>query len=346
MNEVYAVPPELLDALKNGGDILCVSHVAPDGDAVGSLLGMAWILRALEMHPVLALEDPIPEEHRSLPGAQDVITSADAEYDSAVREHSFDVIVCLDASSADRMGTAYNPPVHDQATLVVIDHHITNTGFGDVSWVEPGCAATCQMLVYLADTLEVPLDGEVAECLLTGIVTDTLAFRTSNTSADVLGAAMRLMQGGADLATITQRTVNRRPYNVVKIWGQALPNVQLEDGVIWTSVTQEDWKRSGGEAMDIGLSSFLITANEADISAVFTEIYNGGDTPNIECSFRAKPGFDVAQVAFSLGGGGHPAASGCTIPGPLHDAIARVVPALKAARRNGSAGIEPSVPDG
>ena len=129
-----------------------------------------------------------------------------------MRQHAFDLIVCLDASSPDRMGSAYNPDVHESATLVVIDHHITNTLFGDINWVEPGCASTCQMLVYLADALEVPLDGELAECLLTGMVTDTLGFRTSNTTPDVLGAAMRLMQGGADLAD--HHAAHRQPPSV------------------------------------------------------------------------------------------------------------------------------------
>jgi phosphoesterase RecJ-like protein len=112
-----------------------------------------------------------------------------------------------------------------------------------------------------------------------------------------------------------------------------LPQVQLEDGVIWTSVSLEDMIRSGSGNQDISLSSFIVTAEEADISAVFTERQNDGEMPVVECSFRAKPGFDVSNVAFSFGGGGHPAASGCTVPGPMSDAIARVIPALKAARQ-------------
>lgn len=346
-----APPPALLEALKSSSDILCVSHVAPDGDAVGSLLGMGWLLRRLDKRPVLALQDGVPAEHRALPGADDVIDADSLEYERTVRNRTYDLIVCLDASSPDRMGTAYNASVHQHAALAVIDHHITNTRFGDINWVDPGCAATCQMLVILAEALDITLDGELAECLLTGLVTDTLAFRTSNTTADVLGAAMRLMQGGADLATITQRTVNRRPYSVIKLWGQVLPDVQLSDGVIWTCVTLADAERSGNSANEISLSSFLVTADEADISAVFTEklensvlgqaqvdaSQNAAVTavPAIECSFRAKPGFDVSEVALALGGGGHPAASGCTLPGPLADAIDKVIPALQAARRKG-----------
>ena len=342
MLEDHTIDPRLLNALSAGADILCVSHVAPDGDAVGSLLGMGWILRQLGKQPVLALQDPVPVEHRILPGASDIITADSAQFKAAVRQHRFDVIVCLDASSSDRMGSTYNPAVHEKSTLVVIDHHITNTRFGDIDWVAPDCAATCQMLVYLADALQIPLEGELAECLLTGLVTDTLAFRTSNTTSDVLGAAMRLMQGGADLSAVTQRTVNRRPYSVIKLWGMALSDVHLEEGVIWSAVTLQDAKQAG--ANDISLSGFLVTADEADISAVFTEKCGSEGVPVFECSFRAKPGFDVSAVAFSLGGGGHPAASGCTVPGPLPDVIDRVIPALKTARcsRIGINGAKPA----
>ncbi len=149
MSDTYAIEPALLDALKSGTDILCVSHVAPDGDAVGSLLGMGWMLRRMGKAPVLALQDGAPVEHRVLPGASDIISGDSAQFESAVRGHAFDLIVCLDASSPDRMGSAYNPDVHESATLAVIDHHITNTRFGDIDWVDAGCASTCQMLVYL-----------------------------------------------------------------------------------------------------------------------------------------------------------------------------------------------------
>jgi len=328
------IDPALLQALSEGRDILCVSHISPDGDAVGSLLGMGRLLRRLGKQPVLALQDPVPAEHRVLPGAADIITQQSPDFEIAVRQRRFDLIVCVDSSSPDRMGAVYNAPVHDAATLLVIDHHVTNTRFGAINWVAPECAAACQMLVYLADALEVPLEGELAECLLTGIVTDTLCFRTDSTTPDVLSAAMRLMQGGADLSTITARTVNRRPFRLIRLWGRVLPSVQLEDGVIWTAISRRDLAEAGDVIEDVNLSSFLVTADEADISAVFTELANDGSGPAVDCSFRSKPGFDVSRLAFSFGGGGHPAASGCTVKGTLPDVIAQVTPVMKAARRS------------
>lgn len=321
----------LLERVAGSQTILCVSHVGPDGDAVGSLLGMYWMLRHLGKTPTAALADPVPDNFKALPGA-DQIVAPDAVADS------YDLIICLDASSPDRMGAVFRPEVHGSIPLLVIDHHVTNTRFGTVNWVEPGCAATCQMLVYLAQANGIPLRGALAECLLTGMVTDTLGFRTSNTDTDVLEAAMQLTRGGANLAQITAQTLNRRPYSMVRLLGLVLPHVQLEDHVIWVTVTQEQLAAAGQDpAGDLGLSSMLIATVEADMSASFTEKSDETGAPTVECSFRAKPGFDVSGLAFALGGGGHPPASGCTLPGTLPEVTAQVVAMLQTARREQAA---------
>lgn len=328
------IDPQVTAAIQGARHILCISHVKPDGDAVGSLLGAGWLLRRLDKTPTLALQDGVPDEHRVLPGADTILSADQPAYVADVVNRAFDLVICLDASSPDRMGTAYNPVLHSAAPLVVIDHHVTNTRFGDLNWVAPECAATCQMVAYLADALDVALTGELAECLLTGLVTDTLCFRTSNTDAEVLETAMRLMRGGANLAAITQQTVNRRPFSLIKLWSLILPTIHLEAGVIWATADQTLFDRAGYPMTDISLSSFLVTADEADMSAVLVEkIDETSGAPAVECSFRAKPGFDVAQLAFAFGGGGHPPASGCTLSGTLAEVEALVIPALQAARR-------------
>jgi len=325
MNKVQ-LPDNLIDTLQNSQDILCISHVGPDGDAVGSLLGIGYILDYLGKNPTLSLQDKLTDSIVETVGA-DRIVGPDQVADS------YDLIVVLDASSPDRMGSVFRESVHKDIPLVVIDHHVTNTYFGAINWVAPDCAATCQMLVYLADALHVPLEGPLAEVLLTGLTTDTLGFRTSNTDDRVLEAAMRLTRGGGSLPDITARTLNRRPFSVLQLWGKALQNVQLEDGVIWATVTHDQWADVGRPEGDIRLSSTLITAAEADMSAAFTEIIGGDDQPYVGCSFRAKPTFDVSKVALELDGGGHPAASGCTVPGELTETVQRIVGLLKQARQ-------------
>lgn len=322
------IPPQLQQTLSRAESILCISHVSPDGDAFGSLLGMGHLLTALGKRPTLAMQDKVPAEFTFLPGAETIIGPAQVAAD-------YDLIVVLDISSLDRMGTVFRPDDHGAIPLLVIDHHVTNTFFGQVNWVDPSCAATCQMLVYLADALELPLTQDLALCLLTGLVTDTLCFRIPSTDARVLEAGMRLVQAGANLADITARTVNSLPFRVFTLWGQIFPHIRLEEGVIWAPVSRAAMQAAGvASGEDGGLSGKLIMANEADIAAVFIEKINGQGAPVVECSFRAKPGFDVAQLALSYGGGGHPPAAGCTIIGDLDAVMERVVADLRALRRS------------
>jgi phosphoesterase RecJ-like protein len=132
--------------------------------------------------------------------------------------------------------------------------------------------------------------------------------------------------------TITQRTVNRQPFAMIKLWSMILPTIELEDGVIWASTEQRVFDEVGLPIGDTGLSSYLITADEADMSAVFVQKLTPAGLPCVECSFRAKPGFNVAAMALSLGGGGHPAAAGCTLLGTLEEVTPQVIGLMKAAR--------------
>lgn len=326
------LPPEKESAIRsliNSAErILCVSHVSPDGDAIGSLLGMGWILRHLGKQPTLALADKPSPDFDFIPGFDQIVGPA------AVAD-AYDLIICLDASSQDRMGSVYRPAVHGQTPLLVIDHHITNTNFGSLNWVESGCAAVCQMLVYLADAMGAPLNGSLAVALLTGLITDTLGLRTPSTDANVLQAAMRLTDGGARIHEIVAHTLHSRSYAGIRLWGSILNGAKLEDRVIWATISRG--QRKATDAQDgegEGLAGFLVSAKEADIGATFTERVNRAGETVVECSFRAKPGFDVSQVALSFGGGGHPPAAGCTLTGPLAEVAAQVSAALQEARRS------------
>ena len=329
--DVAAPPPPLLSLLEASHHILCISHVSPDGDAVGSLLGLGWILRALGKRPVLALQDELTPEYQFLPGVEKIIGPTEIN-------RNYDLIVCLDTSSVDRMGTAYCSEIHSQTPLVVIDHHITNTFFGAENWVDVGCAATCQMLVRLADTLGVPLTEQIAIPLLTGLVTDTLCFRTANTDANVLQMSLRLLAAGADLNQVVGNTLESRSFGLAKLWGAGLANAQLQDGIIWATLDAATRQQRGIELhQSDGLANFLVTVREADISATFAQRFAKNGQELIECSFRAKPGFNVSQVAFAFGGGGHPPAAGCTVAGRLKEVSSRVVAALQELRRQSGA---------
>ena len=184
--------------------------------------------------------------------------------------------------------------------------------------------------------MHAPIKADAAQCLLCGLVTDTLCFRTSSTTSATLGMAQRLMEYGGDLSYVVQHTVSRMATNTLKLWGQVMPTVRIEDHVIWARITlaarQAADGAGGGDTKDGGLSSVLVQADTAFISCVMHEKENN----QVELSFRAVPGFDVSKVAVSIGGGGHILASGATIPGTLDEAEARVIPLLKEAARSGA----------
>ncbi len=293
--------------------IQLVTHIDPDGDAIGSLLGLGWLLRAQGNNVTLTCESPVPSLYTWLPGSQEIGPA------SCTASLSHDLVISLDCSDQQRTGQTPATGSADsrRVPLINIDHHITNTNFGTVNLVDPGCVATTQLVLVLADALGWHLSQPVALCLLTGIVTDTRGLRTSNVDAQVLAAVLRLTEAGAPLAEITRRTLDQRPLSIVRLWGEAIGGLQLDDGILWTEVTGDMLKRwpSSEDGMT-GLSNFLAGVREALVIAVLAE---REDEHTVDVGLRAAPGYDVSGIALRLGGGGHPQASGCTLRGDLQD---------------------------
>jgi phosphoesterase RecJ-like protein len=306
--------------------ILIVSHLSPDGDAVGSLLGIANALRALGKTIVSALDDSVPDILRFLPNSDTVQTT--------LTDGDWDLMISVDSSDEERTGKcgAYGR-LHSK-TVINIDHHATNMMFGNIHLVDPTAVSATEVIFQLLKTMNFKFSPEVATPLLTGLVTDTLGFRTNNVKPDTLLIAHELMGYGASLTEITARTLGNKSFLAVNLWKYALATVQLhEGGVISAEITQESLKRAGlNDLTDSGLVGFLVKVNEAMISVVFKETIDG----RIEISLRSKPGFDVSAVALSLGGGGHQQASGATIDGPMESAKKRVLPLLRNCAKEGN----------
>ena len=303
---------DLLAAIRDHIDgarrILVVAHVAPDGDAIGSLLAMGWLLRAQGKERLLFCQDPVPVGYRFLPGSGEIVQQV---------QGSFDLGISLDCSDRYRLGDDPAGLMGGEPGIlpwINVDHHVTNTLFGTVNWVDPAAVAAAQMVLELAEALGWEVTPPVATCLLNGLVTDTRSFRTANVDARAVRATLRLMDAGASLSDITRQALEQRPLAAVRLWGQAIDRLHLEDGILWTEVTRVMRQRLGldGEESS-GLANFLSGVREADVVLVFTERENG----TIDVGMRASPAFDVASVALRLGGGGHPQAAGCTLEGDL-----------------------------
>ena len=300
-------------------NILIICHIAPDGDAIGSLLGLGLALQQRGHQITMACQDPVPFMYRHL-SQWETITD--------FPQGDFDLVIGVDCSDLERFGTAYNPTALAGVPIINIDHHTTNIRFGLINWVDTQAAATAQMLLDLIQTLRVPLSVDTATCLLNGILTDTLGFRTSNTTAEVMESAVTLIRAGAPLSDLTHQVFNHRPLSVMQMWATALNKMRLEGHVIWTQISQEMRAQIGyKENGDAGLANFMCTANEADIAVTFDELEDG----RVNVSMRAVPGYNVSQVALHLGGGGHPQAAGCTLDSSLEEAQRQVLPLLDQA---------------
>jgi phosphoesterase RecJ-like protein len=316
---------EATQAVRSAESILLVTHVFPDGDAIGSLLGLANALRTLGKPMDFAVDGGVPDSLTFLPGAE----SVQAELTAG----TWDLMISLDASDEERTGEVGIYGRANSKTIINLDHHATNTLFGDIYLINSQSVAAAEIVFRWLQRMGIELTEEIARPLLTGLVTDTLGFRISSVTANTLGIAQALMTAGASLAEVTQRALDSRPFSVVKLWREALQSMTLaENGVISVEVTQEDYQRAGVlSSVEISLAGFLIRVKESKISVVFRETEEG----EVTLSFRSRPGFDVAEVAFNLGGGGHKQASGATIPGPLADAKARVLRMLDEAVQKG-----------
>ena len=309
--------------LRRAQRILAITHLSPDGDAVGSLLSFGRAMQGMGKVVTTACQDPPQARFDYLGGVRDIRQSAG--------EGVYDLIVSIDCSDVQRLGTVFVPGRHAHIPLIVFDHHITNTMFGTVNVVEPQASSSAEIIYKLLRRLDVHISGDIAAALLTGIITDTLAFRTSSTTPDTLAAAMDLMRAGASLTDITRRALVLRSYESLRFLAAGIVASQLEDGIVYAAITRKMRKDLGvkEDRGDAGLVGTLITAMEATIAVVFVENTDG----SVEVGFRGAPGYDVSQVAFEFGGGGHAAASGCTLPGPMRDAVNRVLSRLRRVIR-------------
>ncbi len=314
------------ELLLNAQNIIVVTHVQPDGDAIGSMTGLTIALQERGKNVLPVVDGGMPRGFAFVPGSEMIQDNIDG--------FKPDLVISTDASDLRRIGDVGAAALVHGTPFIQLDHHQTNLMFGEVNLVDARTVAAAEGVLDWLDQLNWELSEAVAQCLLTGFVTDTLCFRTSNVTGTVLGKAQRLMEAGADLAAVVQRTVVRKSAKMMRLYGQVLSRIALENKVIWVTVSAEDFKAADMEVGSYtGLSSYLIQAEEAVISVAFTEMVDG----KIDVSMRAIPGFNVSGVALELGGGGHVLASGCGLVGmTIEESVKLVIPKLKAEAARGA----------
>ncbi|MFZ0493628.1 MAG: bifunctional oligoribonuclease/PAP phosphatase NrnA [Acidimicrobiia bacterium] len=293
-------------ALANADRLGVVCHLHPDGDAIGSALGLAASARLAGVDSIVSFSEPfvLSPIYDYLPLE---LLVPPAEFPSAAP-----VVVSVDAASPDRLGTLL-PVVEGAGTLVVIDHHVSNTGFGTIDVIDPGAAASAEIVYRLIKALDWPVDETVANALLTGVVTDTGRFQYSNTTPSTLRIAAELVEAGASPELIGQNMYERVPFGFLKLEGDVLERSELDGTIVWSVMFQEDLRRRevGMEDTD-SLIDTVRLAWEAEVAVLVKEVEDG----TFKVSLRSRGDADVGSIASSYGGGGHHNAAGFSHPGP------------------------------
>ena len=323
---------EAVALLREHDDIALACHVAPDGDALGSMLALGVGLRSLGKRVVASWgSEPfeVPTAYTSLPGLELLVPVAD--FPSAPR-----LLVTFDTGSADRLG-ALADRVGSAGDVLVVDHHTTNTRFGTVNLVDVSAAATAVLVVDLLDDLGVPLTAEIAASAYTGLVTDTGSFKYAATTPSVHELAARLLATGIRHDLISREIWDTASFGYVKLLGLVCARAVLEPdevdglGLVWTAIGVEDLDRFGLVLSDVeGVIDVVRTAREAEIAVV---VKTDPEDGLLKVSTRSKGAIDVGEVCSGLGGGGHRFAAGFTSYTSLPDTMAALRAALAVAPR-------------
>ena len=312
--------PDAVAAIRRASRIVIACHINPDGDALGSLLGLGIALRTAGKSAVLLSADGVPENLAFLP------ESATVQKDTDRRD--FDLAIVVDSGELPRVGAA-RAAVESAPVVINVDHHIAGAPFGSIQLVSGGAAATAEIVFDLLASLDFGITPAIAENLLCGILTDTGSFRYRNTTPRTFQIAATLTTIGASPTRIAEAVFENRSFAAQKILGRALENMRLspDDKVVYTAVTQTDFAATGAMDSDTdGVSTHLQSVRGAQVALFLCEAKPG----TFRVSLRSKEPFDVSAVAARFGGGGHKLASGCSLTGSLADAEARLLAAVAA----------------
>jgi len=293
------------EKLVAANNIIVASHVRPDGDAVGSLLGLGLALQNAGKSVQMVLADGVPASFKHLEGSELVKKEPNGNHD---------LFVTVDCADFRRVGKAFRnvgkPDIN-------IDHHITNENFGELNLIESEEVATSAILTNHLPEWGLEITKPIAAALLTGIVTDTLGFRTSNTTPESLRQAALLMEKGVDMPELYMRALVKKSFAAAKYWGAGLSSLESKNGIVWATLTLADRKSAGyGGNDDADLINMISAIDNNRVGMVFVEQVDN----HVKISWRAlAPGVDVSPVAQHFKGGGHAAAAGADIEGSLSD---------------------------
>ena len=301
------------------------SHVRPDGDSLGSSLGLYWLLRALDKEVEVTMRDMAPHAYQQLPGA-------DAIRVTPAVDRPYDAVFVIECSDIDRPGLIDL----EKQFVVNIDHHSTTDLFGTINWIDSTASAVGEMIYNLSKATGVRVTKEIAECLYTALLTDTGSFHYSNTTERTFKIASELVRTGVKPAKTAEAIFGSYQWPKIELLSLVLATAKRDETghIAWMEQTLEmqEQTRASEEDAD-GFVNYPLSVAEIEATALFKEC-----SPGVyRTSLRSKGDVNVAKVAEQFGGGGHRNAAGCTLKGNLESVERQVVPLLQDAikRANG-----------
>ncbi len=313
---------QVVELVENKQHFAITTHVRPDGDGIGSSLGLCWLLRSLGKSAEVIVSDGIPLSYRQLPGADEIkkITEIDQHYDAVF------VMECSDIARPQIKGL-------EKEFVVNIDHHATSEHFGTINWIDATASAVGEMIYNLCKAIGGRITKEIAECLYLALVTDTGSFHFSNTTERTLKVASELIKVGVKPADISQAVYNSYPWSRIELMRRVLATVKRDASgkVAWMRQTLEMKETAGAvDGDNSGFVNIPLSSKEVEAAIYMREV-----EPNFyRVSLRSKGDINVARVAEQFGGGGHKNAAGCRAVGDWDDRESEIITAIIAAVEN------------
>jgi phosphoesterase RecJ-like protein len=314
----------ILEVIREHKTFCIVGHVRPDGDCLGSQLALALALRAEGKQVTVWNQDSVPQKYQFL--------NPDDRFEKPRRGRQFDCVIAADSASFDRLGKV-GRCIGDRKILINIDHHESNTRYGDVNWVSPREPATGELVYRLMKVARWPITKPIADLLFTAISTDTGSFQYPSTRSGTFHAGAELVTRGADLATICNEVYQSYPLSRAKLLKHVYSNFKLTDGdrIGYFWLKKSDLARTGADSNDTeGLIDHIRAIEPVVVACIFEEV--GPELTRI--SLRSKNlAVNVNEIAAQFGGGGHPAAAGARIAGTPLAVQRKVIAAIKRAMK-------------
>ena len=307
---------QVVELIENKQNFAITTHVRPDGDGIGSSLGLCWLLRSSVKNAEVIVRDGVPVSYTQLPGAEEIkqVSEVNGKYDAIF------VIECSDLSRPGIKNL-------ENQTTVNIDHHATSEHFGTINWIDATASAVGEMIYNLCKAIGGRITREIAECIYLALVTDTGSFHFSNTTERTLKVASELVKVGVKPAQISEAVYNSYPWSRIELMRQVLATVKRDQSgrVAWMRQTLEMSEAAGSvDGDNNGFVNIPLAAKEVEATVFMRET-----APNsYRVSLRSRDNINVARVAEKFGGGGHKNAAGCRAEGDWDTQESEIVSAL------------------